>query len=327
MIFFLGCDVAKPKLDISLINEHGIEQWTDTILNDERSIATTLLTITGAYSDDELVCVVEATSCFHLPLAETCYVLGIPCRIYNPLLTRQQIKATVRGKKTDKTDALMIARIGLRGEGRLYTHEPYRATKHYVRSCERLSILNSSFGQYKNHIIELLGGDLTNDAKELLTGIQQAIKEARAQIYKDTAASAQGDTFRLLQTIPGVGQFIAASLIGEIQDITRFDSAKALVAYAGLDPRIRQSGHTLNSTGRLTKRGSSHLRRNLFIAASVARRHDPQFEALYSKKRSEGKSYIVATCVVARKLLIVTRAVWLSGKPYTVPEFQIELKT
>jgi transposase len=318
MTFFLGCDTAKSKFDVSLINEQGLEQWGDTIINEATAIATAILTITGAYPDTELVCVVEATGCFHLALAETCHELGVACRVYNPVLTKQQLRATVRGKKTDKTDALMIARLGLRGEGRVYTPEPYKTTKYYVRGCQKLSVLSSTFRQYKTHICELLDGDLTDDAQELLQGIQTAIKDARAQIFKDMAASAQRPVFNRLQTIPGVGPYIAASLIGEIQDMKRFTTTKSVIAYAGLDPRIKQSGKSLNSTGKLTKRGSSYLRRSLFIAANIARQHDPQFRALYDKKRAEGKRYTVANCVVARKLLTIVRAVWLSETNYDV---------
>ena len=157
-----------------------------------------------------------------------------------------------------------------------------------------------------------------------MQGVQAAIAAARVQLYIDLAASANGNSLNLLQTIKGIGPYTAASIIGEIQDIHNFKSAKALIAFAGLDPKIRQSGKTLNSTGRLTKRGSTYLRRSIFISANVARQYDPQFKALYDKKRTEGKSYTVATCVVARKLLKVVRAVWLSGKPYTIPEsFQL----
>ena len=124
----------------------------------------------------------------------------------------------------------------------------------------------------------------------------------------------------MLQTIPGIGPYIAASILGEIQDITRFPKTKHLIAYAGLDTKIRQSGIALNSTGRLTKRGSSYLRRSLFIGANVARQHDRQFRALYDKKRAEGRTYKEATIVVARKLLQVARSVWLSGKDYALPE-------
>jgi transposase len=109
---------------------------------------------------------------------------------------------------------------------------------------------------------------------------------------------------------------LTASLIGEIQDMRRFATTKTLVAYVGLDPKVRQSGNTLNSTGKLSKRGSSQLRRSMFIAANVSRQHDPNMKAFYDKKRAEGKTYTQATCAVARKLLTVVRAVWLSEQGY-----------
>jgi transposase len=314
--YFLGCDVAKAKLDVSFIDARGIELWADKVSNEPEAIATFLLTLAGNYPGQTVRCVAEATGVFHLPLAETSYAVGMGCQVYNPIITKAGIKGSVRGKKTDRTDALLIARMGLRGEGRLYTPEPYLATKHYARSCQKLSILSSSFQHYKRHITELLDGELTADALEVLKDIQQSIKDARKQLYKDLAESAKGDIFTRLQTIPGVGPYIASSLIGEIQVIERFTTAHALIAYAGLDPRIKQSGHTLNMTGRLTKRGSSYLRRSLFIGANIARQHDPHFRALYDKKRAEGKPYTVANCVVARKLLTVIRAVWASGKDY-----------
>jgi transposase len=318
--YYLGCDVAKAKIDVSLINAQGVELWADTILNEMAVIATFLLTLAGYYPEYAIQSVVEATGTYHYALLEASHVVEIPVRVYNPIITKSGIKGTVRGKKTDRTDALVIARMGLRGEGRLHVPESHMATKHYARSCQKLSILNSSFRQYKNHFTELLDGELTPDTTKLLQGIQQAIKEAREQIYKDLAESAKGEVFTRLQTIPGIGPYIASSLIGEIQDITRFQTVKALTAYAGLDPKIRQSGHSLNSTGRLTKRGSSYLRRSAFLAANVARRYDPQFQALYDKKRAEGKTYKEANCAVARKLLKVIRSVWLNGRNYEVPE-------
>jgi transposase len=319
MTYFLGCDVSKLKLDLSLINEQGVQQWADNCVNDELAIASLLLTVIGAYPDDTLICVVESTGTYHFAMAETCYMLGLACRVFNPLITRQQIRATVRGKKTDKTDALMIARLGLRGEGRNYVPELYKTTKYYGRSCQRLATMSSSFLNYETHLRDLLEADMSPEFKAVLSGIQTAIRTAQKQLTADMALSARGPAYSLLQTIPGIGPTIAASLIGEVQDMQRFPTAKSFIAYAGLDPRIKQSGTTLNSTGRLTKRGSSYLRSSAFIAANVARQHDPQFRALYDKKRAEGKSYTVATCVVARKLLTVARSVWLSGEAYSLP--------
>ena len=160
------------------------------------------------------------------------------------------------------------------------------------------------------------GDNLDEPIQSVFTTIRDSITAARKTLYKELAASVDDDIFTRLQTIPGVGPYVSASLVGEIQSMERFSSAHALVAYAGLDPRVRQSGKSLNSTGRLSKRGSSYLRRSLFIAANVARQHDPVLRALYDKKRAEGKGHKVATVVVARKLLTIVRAVWLSEANY-----------
>lgn len=321
MHYFLGCDVAKLKIDMSLVDSNGVEILATKVANNTSAITIILSAVATKYMDDRLTVVTESTGIYHLELAKTAYQLGFDCIVFNPILTKQQTKASIRGKKTDKTDATMIARIGLRGEGRQFIPDRYPAVKNYARSAQKLSVLSSSFRRHHEHTSSQLDEHLSAESAELLLGIQKAIDDAKRQLYQDMTISAQGSIFRLLQTITGVGPYIAASLMGEIQDMERFKTAKALIAYSGLDPKIRQSGHTLNSTGRLTKRGSTYLRRNLFIAAGVARQHDEYLKSIYDKKRAEGKSYKVAICVVARKLLAIIRAVWLSGKAYD-PNFR-----
>lgn len=318
MIFFLGCDVSKTKIDVSLIDQTGSEQWSDSVANDIESLGSYLLTLQGGYPNDDLRVVVESTGRWHYPLLDAVSLLAIPTMLYNPILTKQQITASVRGKKTDRTDAVHIARIGLRGDIPYYTAEPYRSVKHYARGQQKLGQLSSDLKRYETHLQTVLEEELTESAKELMAAIQRQLKAARQQFVTDTLALVPTELVGRLRSIPGVGPFVAASLIAEVQDMHRFTTAKSLIAFAGLDPKIRQSGHTLNSTGRLTKRGSPHLRRSVFIAASVARQHDPYFKALYDKKRAEGKKYTVATVVVARKLLSISRAVWLSEQNYNL---------
>ena len=76
----------------------------------------------------------------------------------------------------------------------------------------------------------------------------------------------------------------------------------------------------MNSQGRLTKRGSPHLRRALFIAASIARKYDPELKEYYLKKRNEGKRYAVAVCTVARKMSNRVYAVLKRKTPYVKRE-------
>ena len=149
--------------------------------------------------------------------------------------------------------------------------------------------------------------------KKLEKTIKEEIKEYTLSLEKEYS---QESVIQLLTSIPGIGFKSAFTIWTEIGDINRFNSPKKLVAFAGLDPRIRQSGHCLNNQGKLTKRGSPHLRQALFVAASIARMHDPELKAYYEKKRSEGKKYTVAVCAVARKLINRIYIVWKRQTPY-----------
>ena len=105
-----------------------------------------------------------------------------------------------------------------------------------------------------------------------------------------------------ITTIHGIGKVIGATILGEVGDINRFSSPAKLVAYAGLDSKVEQSGTSENFSGKMTKRGSPFLRTALFRAALVASTTDPVFKAFYQKKRSEGKHHLTCIGAVARKL-------------------------
>ena len=117
-------------------------------------------------------------------------------------------------------------------------------------------------------------------------------------------------------TIPGIGAVTGACILGEIGDISRFSNAAKLAAYAGIDASVIQSGGFQSTNNRMSKRGSSYLRKALFQAALVAAFHDPVFSAFYQKKRAEGKHHLTAIGAVARKLCNVMFAVLKNNEPY-----------
>ena len=119
-----------------------------------------------------------------------------------------------------------------------------------------------------------------------------------------------------LPTVPGIGRATAAQIAAEVGDVTRFRDAKALVAYAGLDPTRRQSGGFDPDRNRISKRGSVHLRRSLYIAAQASLRADCEFRDFYDRLRARGYSHRYAVCAVARKMLCVVWALMRSGEEY-----------
>ncbi|MCJ7615316.1 MAG: IS110 family transposase [Desulfobacterales bacterium] len=119
-----------------------------------------------------------------------------------------------------------------------------------------------------------------------------------------------------IMSIPGIGYTLGPMILGEIGDADRFSTAKKLIAFAGLDPVVSQSGRFENKSGPISKRGSPLLRKALFLAANVARQNDENLKRFYDKKISEGKHHFSALNAVAAKLLRITYWVLKNNKEY-----------
>lgn len=105
-------------------------------------------------------------------------------------------------------------------------------------------------------------------------------------------------------SIPGLGEISAATILSEYRDIKSFSSPNKMLAFAGLDPSIIQSG-TLEYNGKMVKHGSGHLRYAVMNSAMIILRYSPTFYDYYLKKRSEGKCHRVALSHVCKKLIRV----------------------
>jgi len=135
-----------------------------------------------------------------------------------------------------------------------------------------------------------------------------------------------GETARRLQTIPGVGPSIAATLISEIGDIGRFDDFDQLLAYAGVHPAERSSGTkgaNPETSWHMSKAGNAHLRAAAYRMALVGLQHNPVIAAHYARKRAAGKSKMNALGHCMRKALSIVWGVWRNGTDFD-PDWGVE---
>lgn len=119
-----------------------------------------------------------------------------------------------------------------------------------------------------------------------------------------------------ITTIPGLGFRMAAMILAEVGDFSRFDSPDKLLAYAGMSPSTYQSGQLRNCYPHMEKRGSRYLRYALYNAAKYVCYWDPSFAAYLAKKRAEGKHYNVALSHAAKKLVRLIFALEKAQMPY-----------
>lgn len=123
-------------------------------------------------------------------------------------------------------------------------------------------------------------------------------------------------TNQYITTITGIGDVLGAIIVSEIGDINRFERPNQLVAFAGLDVTVKQSGEFSGSKNKISKRGSPYLRRAIWLAANRAAFCDPILSEYYQSLRARGKHHLTAVGGVARKLCNIIFVILKENRPY-----------
>ena len=210
-------------------------------------------------------------------------------------------------------DAQIIAKLVLQGEGRYVGQKDFLFTKSVIRTAKKLSTIERMARMMLRRIEHLQQDEYTSLVlSSCQIALQTSVKGLRKYAHQKTDRSLQ----KLLTSIPGIGPVVSDIMISEIGDIGRFSSGKSLVAFAGIDPKVKQSGSSLKRNTKITKRGSPHLRYAIYLATMSAQQCDAEFKAHFDKKRNEGKTFKESTLLGARKMAYRIYAVWKRGTPY-----------
>lgn len=371
-MLYIGIDISKYKHDCIVVDDAGViirnafsfdnsragfDQFTEMYRSlDPKEIKRIGFEATGHYQDN-----------FKVYLERS----GIEFMELNALLVHKfKNSQTLRGVKTDKTDARLIASYLSSIEFKPYPKISYHTLalrslckRHFDLINERTkyliritNFLDRTFPEFK----ESINGNIKSKTAMYILrnyGIPSKIANINAQSYENIRKCSYGkfsvakfnglrelarntvgfsyetDLFEIrsllrvydtlqdeislveneitthlskinshIPSILGIGKVSAASIIAEIEDVSRFDSPNKILAFAGLDPRIYQSG-TQEFRGRMNKKGSVVLRRVLMNCAESVLMYNPAFYAYYRRKRDEGKPHRVAISHVARKLV------------------------
>lgn len=171
------------------------------------------------------------------------------------------------------------------------------------------------------------------DAARASIGVKSVVKELELQqtielikIYQKQIESVEDEIDKLMHavdspitSIPGIANRMAAVILAETNNFQGFERAEQVLAFAGLDPSVYQSGQLTSTHSKMVKRGSKYLRYAIFNATKYVCRWDPTFNAYLAKKRAEGKPYNVAVSHAAKKLTRVMFHLVKSNKVF-VPQ-------
>jgi transposase len=326
---FCGIDVSAETLAVAVLapNQPSVErQFANSArghkaligwLGKSRALVRVSLEATGIYSMD-LALALDAAA-------------GIEVAVLNPKLVHG-FAQTLRRSKTDSADAQVLAEFSQRMPFTAWQRPPQKAfaLRAISRHIETL-VVEQTRGRNRLHAAE---GSMSTprcvveDLKRSLTGVQRRILKLRrtAKMLVDNDAQ-MGEQFRLLIGMPGIAETSALQILGELVLLAPGMTVRQWVACSGLDPVHQDSGTSVHKPARISRAGSRHLRRALYMPALSAIRWDPHLKGFYESLLARHKSKLQALMAVARKLLHAIYGIFRSQTPYDGKKLFPQLKT
>ena len=306
MEVFVGVDVSKDRLDVHVLpsgesfavsrDSEGVEVLAERLKALEPALVVT-----------------EATGGFETILAAGLATAGLPLVVMNPRQIRSFAQAVGLKAKTDPLDAAVIARFGqaIRPEPRPLADEQARALGELVARRRQLVEMMTAERNRRRMIVQ---PRLVRSVDRVLATLQQelcVLEQDLDRTIRGTPIWCEAEA--LLTSVPGVGDKTARSLIAELPELGSLDRRK-IAALAGLAPFNRDSGRFRGQ--RRIGGGRTPVRTALYMAALVAKRHNPVMRTFAERLSAAGKPPKLVIIAVARKLLTVLNSIIRTKTPW-----------
>jgi len=311
----IGIDISKLKLDLCLLREQ--DKLKHTVFPNSAAGFLQLSAWLQKQQVTQVHACLEATGTYGEALATYLVDAGHKVSIINPAIIKAYAQSHLSRTKTDKVDATLIARFCQ--ERKPPAWQPLAREVRELQALVRR--LESLMEMHQMEVNRLAAGVSAEPVRESLAQhiafLDQEIKRTTDLIRQHID---QHPTLReqreLLVSIPGIGETTAAKLLAEMLDVKLYKSARQLAAFAGLVPRLHESGSSIKRKARLSKMGAPRLRKALYFPAIAAIKYNPSIKALSLRLKERGLCPMQIIGAAMRKLVHLAYGVLKSGKPF-----------
>jgi transposase len=318
MMFYLGVDVSKAKLDCMLLDSTTGKVKSKSLANKPEGFKQLLEWLVKNKAPKPYV-VMEPTGVYHEPAALALTDAGLTLSLVNPAQLRQFAQGLGVKTKTDKADSMVLARYGATQKPQVW-QPPSKSARRLKALLARRDAVADDLQREHNRLEAI---DFGGSPEEVKNSLAQSIAFLEAELKRmeqmvkdhiDSDPDLRGKK-QLLQTVPGVGDRVSSNLTALFAAKT-FESAEQLAAYLGLVPVQWESGSSVRGRPRMSKAGPAHLRKLLYMPAVVARRWNPHIKAFSERLLAKGKAKMSVIGACMRKLAHLCFGVVHTGRPY-----------
>ena len=315
--FFLGIDVGKKDLFCHIIGPDRLS--SERFDNTSTGIKSLLKWLKKEAAVAQLSACLEQTGHYGDAIATALHNFQI-CSLH--VVNPYQIKAfgmqKLRRNKSDTADARLIARFLKSEHSELRLWQPRSQQQQRITELSRYAdSLTQDTARLKTKLDAQPEKSITASLKRRIKFQENELKATRKSIVGIIKSDAEiSDKDKLLKTIPGIGDIASQIIIAELPDLSEFEDARQLAAWTGLTPQHYQSGTSGRTRTPITRIGSVHLRRGLFMPAMTARVFNPLLKTFGDRLKENGKNPKQIIIVIMRKLLHQIYGILKSGQPY-----------
>jgi transposase len=311
----LGIDIAKLKFNVCLINPSG--KLRHKVFPNTSTGFTQLYEWLVKQGSERVHACLEATGTYGEALALFLHQAGHTVSVVNPAAIKAFAASRLSRTKTDRVDAELIARFCLAQQPPAWTPMPAQVQELQALVRRLESLIEMRVAEQNRLEAGITVEAVKVSVEELITHLSEQIKHTEKLIRKHIKDHPRlKEQSALLDSIPGIAQTTAATILAEITDFTHYRSARQVAAYAGLVPRERVSGSSVRGRTRLSKIGNARLRRALYFPAITALRCSPFFQAWAKGLQERGKCKMSIIGAAMRKLIHLAYGVLKTGKPF-----------
>lgn len=295
MATYVGIDIAKRHFDLAVEAQQSVQQFE----NDSKGIRRCVTQLRELQPD---LVVMEPTGGYEIPLVAELQAAGLPVAVVNARKIREFARAAGQLAKTDKLDALIIARFAavLQPPAQEALDAQTLAMKALVARRNQLVQMHTAESNRLEHARDKV---IVRSIRTILKTIQRQMDGIDRQIRDHIDSQPELKRKReQLESVPGIGETTASLLVTELPELGRLNR-RQIAALVGVAPINRDSGTYRGK--RMTGGGRCHLRARLFMPTLVAARHNPTIRNFYQRLVAEGKPKMTALIAAMRKLLTI----------------------
>lgn len=294
---YVGIDVSKDRLDVASIGQHASFSLPNTPAG-----ITRMASRVGSLSPALII--VEATGGLETGAATALSAAELPIVVVNPRQVRDFAKATGQLAKTDRIDAVVLARFGqaVRPEPRPLPDEQTRELQALLTRRQQLVVMLTA----EQNRMKRAAPSVRESIDQHVVYLRRLVKEAEddmAELVRTSPVRRERD--ELLRSVPGIGPQTARTLEASLPELGRL-SGKQLAKLVGVAPLNHDSGQYRGK--RRVWGGRARVRAPLYMAALSAVRHNSIIRAYYERLLAKGKAKKLALTACMRKLLTILNA-------------------